>query len=444
VGLCILAAGLAVQANPSQVFVNAGWTGPDNCGGHIWQNDAFATMQGGIDAVAPAGTVTVAAGAYVEQLVIGKSLSLLGPGAGIDPNGAKRIDPGQEARLFPPRHDISLPAGIMIAINADNVTVSGLTLDGDNPGFSGGVTVNGSDINAGLGIGNLNANLGGVLIAYNIIKNCATGGVRFDCPALPHQAKGINAVMNNRIANLAPEGLGVRANGQYLRVVNNTILGATYGIQMHYVASTQGTSIPTVTGNTVEATTAGIMMGLFNDQERKSGPSALVNHNIVRMTTVNREDFPATGLYIYYIEHNSQIMACDNTFSGGDAGIMLWELPTFNPTDVTITDTTINNARYGIWFRNWLPMPETGPARSSGAVFSDVTIKNAAVAGICLEGDVRGDGPVTAKMLGVTVQGGPVGLLLKGPKIVLDGLPKIIGQTKQAIVTEDGAQAPAQ
>jgi hypothetical protein len=71
-----------------------------------------------------------------------------------------------------------------------------------------------------------------------MIKNCAAGGVRFDCPRLPQQPKGINAVLYNRIENLAPEGLGVRANGQHLRVAYNTILGATYGIQMHYVSST--------------------------------------------------------------------------------------------------------------------------------------------------------------------------------------------------------------
>jgi hypothetical protein len=197
-----------------------------------------------------------------------------------------------------------------------------------------------------------------------------------------------------------------------------------------------------VTGNTVQATTAGIMMVLLNDQSRRSGPSALVNGNHVFMNTVNRDDFPATSLVIFYIEHQARLLVSDNTFEGGDAGIQLWEVPTANPTNVTITNTTIRNARYGLWFRNWLPMPETGPARASGALFSGVRIENATEAGICLEGDARGDGPITLMMNDVTVQGGLVGLLLKGPKIVLDGMPVLQGQTQQAVVAQDGAVLP--
>ena len=48
------------------------------------------------------------------------------------------------------------------------------------------------------------------------------------------------------------------------------------------------------------------------------------------------------------------------------------------------------------------------------------------------------------KMLGVTARGGPVGLLLRGPQIVLDGMPALVGQTRQPIVAEAGARAPAQ
>jgi len=438
-----LACGLAAWAAPAEVWVDARF-GPGQAGDYTYGAQAFSSIQQGVDAVAPGGVVHVAAGVYAEWVTVRTpGLALLGPQAGVDPTRAgARSDPTAEARLRPPRHDLSLPSGTLLTVDADHVTVAGLTLDGDNPAFSGGTLVNGADINAALGVGNLNADLQGVLIAHTIIRNVAAGGVRFDCPRLPPQPKGINAVVSNRIENLAPEGLGVRANGQHLRVAHNTILGATYGVQMHFVSSTQATAIPQVTGNTIEATSFGIAMVLLNDQTRRSGPSALVNGNTVRMTTVSHADFPATSLVIYYIEHQSRLLVCDNTFEGGEAGIQLWELPTANPTNVTIANTTIRDTRYGIWFRNWLPMPETGPARPSGAFFSGVTITDATEAGICLEGDARGDGPITMICDGVTVQGGPVGLLLKGPKSLLEGLPTLHGQTGQAIVATDGAARP--
>ena len=428
-GTCLFVAGMLAWADaPTEI-----WVGPHDGAG------AVTTIQAAIDAVAAGGTVYVAAGSYAERLTITKPLTLLGAKAGVIP--AERDTPSEESILVPPTHDLSLPRGTLITIAADNVTVDGFTLDGDNPLISSGEPINGYDMNAALAVGQLNGDLAGVLVGHNIIRNFSVGGVRFDCPSLPHQPKGINAVVYNHISNLAPEALGVRANGQHLRVAYNTVLDATYGIQMHFISSLDGTSIPQVTGNTVRATTAGIMMVLLNSQTRVGGPSALVNHNTVQMTTTDREDFPATSLVIHYIEHQTQLLVSDNTFSGGDVGISLWEIHTANLNNVTIANTTIIGARYGIWFRNWLPMPETGAARPSGALFSNVTVRNATEAGICLDGGTRGD-TITTTLRDVTVDGGPVGLLLRGAKITLDGVPTLRNQTRTAMVAEDGAILP--
>jgi hypothetical protein len=61
------------------------WVDDDYCDvcandGHLWGYDAFATIQEGIDAV-DGSTVNVAAGTYVEQLDIGKAITLRGAGA---------------------------------------------------------------------------------------------------------------------------------------------------------------------------------------------------------------------------------------------------------------------------------------------------------------------------------------------------------------------------
>jgi hypothetical protein len=77
-------------------------------------------------------------------------------------------------------------------------------------------------------------------------------------------------------------------------------------------------------------------------------------------------------------------------------------------------------------------------------LLSGVTITDPREAGVYLEDRPAGDGPVTLTSLGVTVNGGPVGLLLHGPRAVLNGGVSLVGQTVQPIVTEAGATAPAQ
>src|SRR6185437_4388600 len=72
----------------SIVYVDDDWVGipmgsdPDGVGPATnFGCDSFATVQGGVTGVAASGTVQVAAGNYPEQVVISKSLTLVGAGA---------------------------------------------------------------------------------------------------------------------------------------------------------------------------------------------------------------------------------------------------------------------------------------------------------------------------------------------------------------------------
>jgi len=82
---------------PSIVYVDDGYS-YGNADGHTWGVDAFNTIQAGINAVAPGGTVNVAAGIYNEKnILINKSVTILGdpgdsaPGPAV---GAPIIDGG--------------------------------------------------------------------------------------------------------------------------------------------------------------------------------------------------------------------------------------------------------------------------------------------------------------------------------------------------------------
>jgi hypothetical protein len=87
---------------PSAVCVDDDWTGPENCGGHIWGADAFATIQEGIDAVG-GSTVYVATGTYTgtgdEVVLLDKDVTLSGgwDGTFTTQSGTSTID-GEDTR----------------------------------------------------------------------------------------------------------------------------------------------------------------------------------------------------------------------------------------------------------------------------------------------------------------------------------------------------------
>src|SRR6185503_13084464 len=86
-------------------------------GSHVIGFDAFATINGGVTAVAVGGTVNVAAGTYNEDVGLGKAVTVQGAGAGVSivsgPIGG---------------------AGSTFAISVSGVVVDGFTItrDGNN------------------------------------------------------------------------------------------------------------------------------------------------------------------------------------------------------------------------------------------------------------------------------------------------------------------------
>ena len=113
---------------PAIVYVDDGYVGLTNdtlvnwpytgSGTHIIGYDAFATVQGGVNAVTNTGTVNVAAGTYGESVVANKAVTLLGNNQGIAGCGV--------------RGPASLIAGGSVAldITADGVSVDGFDITG--------------------------------------------------------------------------------------------------------------------------------------------------------------------------------------------------------------------------------------------------------------------------------------------------------------------------
>ncbi len=119
---------------------------------------AYTTIQSAINAASNGNTIKVCPGTYAENLIVDKQVTLTGPNAGVAGSGSRTA----EAIITTP---ISAPTGAsnyIVGIKASGVTVDGFTIDGDNPGLTSGVDINGKDVDAAVGIDSLNSSNVGI------------------------------------------------------------------------------------------------------------------------------------------------------------------------------------------------------------------------------------------------------------------------------------------
>ncbi|MCY2994596.1 MAG: Ig-like domain-containing protein [Planctomycetota bacterium] len=167
------------------VYVDSSWAGttlgadPDGSGlATYFGVDAFATIQGGVNAVDVGGRVYVAAGTYVEDITASKALTLWGVQHGVDARGRS----ASEATIQSP------DGGVAVHIASGGVTVDGfrivngiLQADGNDLTVANNIfQVNASHLNqlltgnqtAVIGLGDVG---GAVLVSQNSIA--ITGAV---------------------------------------------------------------------------------------------------------------------------------------------------------------------------------------------------------------------------------------------------------------------------
>jgi hypothetical protein len=109
---------------------------------------AFTKIQPAIEAASPGATITIGPGSYFENVVANKPLTLMGS--------------GNSSVIYPIISEPTCKTGSgslcggaasnIILVEASNVTISKLRLDGDNPNITSGVVVGGADIEARNGI----------------------------------------------------------------------------------------------------------------------------------------------------------------------------------------------------------------------------------------------------------------------------------------------------
>ncbi len=105
------------------------------------------TIQGGIDAASTGDTVAVSAGTYAENVVVDRPVTLQGAG-----QGATIVRPASSNPVCAGGSLCGGAASSIVLVQASNVSISDLTLDGDNPALTSGVVTGGADLDARNGI----------------------------------------------------------------------------------------------------------------------------------------------------------------------------------------------------------------------------------------------------------------------------------------------------
>jgi hypothetical protein len=292
---------ITAAATPSDVYVNSTWGSilpgldPDGAGPASQMGyDAFTIVQDGVNAVASGGTVHVAAGTYVENVNIPKSVTLKGAEYGIDVSGRTAASVGE-----------STIQGL-VTVNSSDVNINGFTLTNPSQTYALSITPSSSNI----------------AITYNIVDTVGDVGLAQNVHAIVLQ-NGADSVTiaHNRFNNIKASTKTISAIGVLdmastnsstgLLIQSNTFTNIASGTKGAYgVILNNGAGVPgaQIKDNTFSGLSGGWIHAIGLEGPT---PNAIVTGNIFSNLT-------ASGFAIFF-EKNSvgnTVTVSNNQFNG--------------------------------------------------------------------------------------------------------------------------------
>ncbi|MGB8644400.1 MAG: hypothetical protein WCF84_04135 [Anaerolineae bacterium] len=296
-GLLLLAL-LAISLNPGSVYATAPSTWQVSAAfddGTCATTHLCQTIQHAVDLATAGDTVLVLPGAYVEQVDIGKNLTLQGQGA------ASIIQ--SPAALATKFTTPSNKKPIVYAHNA-TVTIQYLMVDGNGQGNAN---------NQFLGIAYYNA--GGAITHTSVVhvRDTPASGVQHGVGIYAYNQDGASRTLNvldNTVSDFQKNGMALMGNGLTVNVQRNTVTGAGP------ISYTAQNGIQVSDGATGKVGPLNTVSGISYTGSGWSATSILViesNVDIQFNTVTNGM------LGIYMIEGNSNIVG--NTVTASTAGV---------------------------------------------------------------------------------------------------------------------------
>jgi parallel beta-helix repeat protein len=334
------------RAATTRVVDDDGKATPTNCGA---LTAAPATINAGIAAASPGDTVKVCPGTYSENVVIDKTLTLVGAKVGV--NGATRAFNASAESIIATASE-TLDA---VDVNADNVTVDGFTMQNSNAGVSTESTISGYVIRNNI----IRANVMGVWMTSNgattslVNRNRVTNNNKGEFGAPPPQFSGGGIISFDGLSNAIIYGNFVSLNRGAGTFWINCGGGVNSGL--------------TIASNTMQNNAGDIILGANNT-------SVKIQKNTTDDTVPSNKGFvpPAiqVGLYNTNVVIGGPTDASANTINRSpEAGILLDQYDFCSPAaalpagGISVAHNTITNSfREGIAVLNGIP----GVANVSG------------------------------------------------------------------------------
>ncbi len=359
------------------------------------QTDATGRIEEGIDLVS-GSTVNVAAGTYAESIDVDvDNLTLLGPNTGIDPNGATPRN--AEAVIQP-------TASYGIYVEAQNVTIDGLTIDGQGTALYG--------IYAYTSTGD-----GDLLLTNSIVKNIVTygfiGWVQSGAPSSD------NLVTKNLFDSIQGRSIVALWN-YYADVVNNVVQKTAIGIYAENANQPESTGTVEWKQNKISATRAGIWYNLVYG----TATALTISDNIIDV-----EDNPAgtrwDGIWLTSLGGSVNPTISGNVITGAPVtqltiGYHMWNNTTTATDGIVVQGGTVTDVDYGVWINNWDGYPTSGGSNAghSNAKMDGVTIDGAELAGVYLKDNPSNTSGasayVYANIQNSTIKNSGIGILVDG------------------------------
>ena len=351
------------------------------------KNTYYFTIQAAIDAATPGDIIMVAAGTYKENVIVNKSVEIFGAG-----QGSTIVIPAISG-AFPAGCVGSICAGSsnVFLVQANNVIIHDLTIDGDNPDLTSGIVRGTADLDARNGIitnhsagtfNNLeiydvtvqNIYLRGIYPSsggtFNIHDNTVTN-VRGEYASIALFGWGGPGTFANNTVSYANDAISANWS-KGISFLNNTVTQSNSGIHTDNAGSTVGSVADLIQGNTIDCTGVTDAYGIF-----VFAPyiAPTVDQNTVTNCAAGLTAFgqtaSTTGPVVTQFTNN----ILTGNGAAGSTGVLLTSiLYGYDYTDVyaTFTGNTITGFETGVqlWageLWGWTPWT----AQTIGATFND-------------------------------------------------------------------------
>ncbi len=276
----------------------------------------FSTIQSAIDdTYTVAGdTVDVSAGTYVENVLVNKSVTVDGAGSSTIVMPGISNPTGGSGSIYSGASNVFL-------VQANNVKITDLVIDGDNPDLVSGVVVGGADLDARNGIITnhlLATPYNGLEVSYVTVKNIYLRGI------YPSSGGTFN-IHHNTVTNVQGEGasIAIFGWGGPGTIANNVVSYANDGISANHSKGIQ------FLNNTVSFSGSGIHTDNSGDG---GGVSDVISGNTVNCTSVPN----AYGIWTFV--NYLPVTISNNTATGCSVAYSVWG-GKFTPPAQSVTFT---------------------------------------------------------------------------------------------------------